>query len=58
MSKKKKVKFNPSKFHVKSELESLGCSDKFIKKLYKDPNYDNGFYTLDNIPPNKIKKIK
>lgn len=32
-------------------------SDKFIKKLYKDPNYINGFYVLDNIPKNKISEI-
>jgi hypothetical protein len=32
-------------------------SDNFIKKLYKDPNYENGFYTLENIPPDKLKII-
>lgn len=32
-------------------------SEQFIKSLYKDPNYENGYYTLDNIPPNKIKLV-
>lgn len=33
-------------------------SDKFIDKLYKDINYnERGYYTLENIPPNKIKYI-
>lgn len=27
-------------------------------RLYKDPNYDNGYYTLNNIPPKAIKIIK
>ena len=27
-------------------------------KLYKDPNYDNGYYTLNNIPPQSIQKVK
>lgn len=27
-------------------------------KLYKDPNYDNGYYTLNNIPPQAIKIVK
>lgn len=26
--------------------------------LYSDPNYKNGYYTLDNIPPDKIKIIE
>jgi hypothetical protein len=32
-------------------------SDDFIKNLYKDPNYVKGYFTIDNIPPNKIKII-
>lgn len=32
--------------------------DNVIKKLYKDPNYINGYYTLDNIPPKYIKVVK
>lgn len=27
-------------------------------KLYRDPNYYNGYYTLNNIPPQAIKIIK
>lgn len=27
-------------------------------RLYKDPNYDYGYYTLNNIPPQAIKKVK
>lgn len=52
---KEKRKYHKNTYPVIYEIDN---SDKFIKKLYKDPNYDNGFYTLDNIPPNKIKKIK
>jgi len=26
-----------------------------ISKLYKDPNYNGGFYLLENIPPIYIK---
>jgi hypothetical protein len=33
-------------------------SDSFIKKLYKDPNYENGFYTLENIKPDKISIVE
>jgi hypothetical protein len=27
-------------------------------KLYTDPNYPQGYYTLNNIPPQAIEKIK
>ena len=27
-------------------------------KLYTDPNYEHGYYTLNNIPPQAIKKVK
>jgi hypothetical protein len=27
-------------------------------KLYTDPNYINGYYTLNNIPPQAIEKVK
>lgn len=27
-------------------------------KLYTDPNYEQGYYTLNNIPPQAIKKVK
>lgn len=27
-------------------------------KLYRDPNFNGGFYTLDNIPPSHIKVIE
>ena len=27
-------------------------------QLYKDPNFIEGYYTLNNIPPNAIKRIK
>lgn len=27
-------------------------------RLYKDPNYEYGYYTLNNIPPQAIKKVK
>ena len=52
---KEKRKYYKNTYPVIYEIDN---SDKFIKNLYKDPNYDNGFYTLDNIPPNKIKIIK
>ena len=52
---KEKRKYYKNTYPVIYEIDN---SDKFIKNLYKDPNYDNGFYTLDNISPNKIKIIK
>jgi hypothetical protein len=52
---KEKRKYHKNTYPVIYEIDN---SDKFIKNLYKDPNYDNGFYTLDNISPNKIKIIK
>jgi hypothetical protein len=27
-------------------------------KLYTDPNYEHGYYTLNNIPPQAIEKVK
>lgn len=36
MSKKKKEKYNPSKHHTRQDLESIGCSEKFIKKFMKE----------------------
>jgi hypothetical protein len=33
-------------------------SDKFINKLYIDPNSIDVYFIIDNIPPNKIKIIK
>jgi hypothetical protein len=27
-------------------------------KLYTDPNYIHGYYTLNNIPPQAIEKVK
>lgn len=29
-------------------------SNDFIKNLYRDPNYLSGYFTIDNIPPDKI----
>ena len=31
--------------------------DYFIDKLYKDINYENGYFTLTNIHANRIKKL-
>lgn len=40
-------------------IYEIDNSDKRIDKLYKDINYnEKGYYTLDNIPPNKIKIVK
>jgi hypothetical protein len=33
-------------------------SDGFISKIYKDPNYSGGYYTLTNIPKDKLKQVK
>lgn len=33
-------------------------STNIIYKLYKDVNYDKGYFILDNIPSNKIKIMK
>lgn len=33
---KKKDQYNPSKHYVRQELESIGCSEKFIKKYMKE----------------------
>lgn len=38
-------------------IYEIDNSDGFIDKLYKDPNYDNGYYTLENIHKNKLKII-
>jgi hypothetical protein len=32
-------------------------SDDFIKNLYRDPNYLSGYFTIDNIPPDRIRVI-
>jgi hypothetical protein len=52
---KRKRKYDKKTIPVILEIDN---SDKFIKALYKDPNYNEGFWTLDNIPPNKISQIK
>jgi hypothetical protein len=38
------------------DLYEISLDDKFI--IHSDPNYDKGFYTYDNISPEKIKLIK
>lgn len=48
---KDKRKYNKNTIPIIFEIDN---SKHFIKKLYKDPNYEHGFYTLDNIPPNKL----
>lgn len=37
------------------KIETTLIPDYF--KLYKDPNFKNGYYTMNNIPPNVIEKI-
>lgn len=40
-------------------IYEIDNSDKNINKLYVDINYEQkGYYTLNNIPPSKIKQIK
>ena len=51
---KRKRKYDKDTKPIIFEIDN---SDKFIKNLYKDPNYENGFYTLENIPPDKLKII-
>jgi len=51
---KQNKKYNKNTIPVIFEIDN---SDKFINKLYKDPNYIGGFYMLDNIPPSKIKIV-
>ena len=43
--------------NTKPVIFEIDNSDKFINKLYKDPNYEGGFYILENIPPGRIKII-
>lgn len=52
---KKKYKKNTN--FVIFEIDN---TDQFIKNLYKDPRYDNGYYVIDNIPPtyNNIQILK
>ena len=44
--------------NIKPIIYQIDNSDGFIKFLYKDPDYNLGFYVLENIPPDKIKIIK
>ena len=32
-------------------------SNDFIKNLYRDPNYSSGYFTIDNIPSDRIRVI-
>lgn len=43
-----------SKINDKWVIYKIDTSDLDIK-LYRDPNYENGYYTIDNIPMSKIK---
>lgn len=52
---KQKRKYNKDTTPIIFEIDN---SEHFIKKLYKDPNYEKGFYVLDNIPPNKISTLE
>lgn len=52
---REKKKYDKNTYPVIFEIDN---SEQFIKKLYKDSNYENGFYILDNIPPDKISIIK
>jgi len=40
--------------NIKWIIYEIDTSELNIK-LYKDPNYNNGYYIIDNIHPNKIK---
>lgn len=51
---KEKRKFNKNTIPIIFKIDN---TNSCIKTLYKDPNYDRGYYTLDNIPPNKISII-
>lgn len=51
---KQKRKYKKDTIPIIFEIDN---SDQFINKLYKDPNYTDGYYVLDNIPPEKIKII-
>lgn len=51
---KNKRKFDRKTIPVIFEIDN---SDQFIEKLYNDPNYDKGFYTLSNIPNDKISIV-
>lgn len=51
---KQKRKYDKNTEPIIFEIDN---SEQFIKSLYKDPNYENGYYTLDNIPPSKISLV-
>lgn len=38
-------------------IVEIDNSDDFIKTLYVDPNYKDGYFIVENIPPNKIKVL-
>lgn len=47
-------KFNIDDKWIIYEVDTINLT----MKLYSDPNYKNGFYILDNIPPGNIKIIE
>jgi hypothetical protein len=50
-------KTQKSKINTKWVIYQIDTNDLDIK-LYKDPNYENGYYVIDNIPKDNIKIIE
>jgi hypothetical protein len=50
-------KNDKNKKDIEPFVLEIDNSDKNIIH-YKDPNYSNGYYTLSNIQPNKIKVLE
>ena len=42
------------KMDISPVIFEIDNSNDFIKNLYRDPNYSNGYFTIDNISPDKI----
>jgi len=51
------TKTKKSKIDTKWIIYEIDTNNLSIN-LYKDPNYDNGYYIIDNIPKEKIKIIE
>ena len=52
------LKANDNKNNLSKQymLLEISLKDEYI--IHTDPNYNNGFFTYENIPPNNIKIIK
>ena len=51
-------KLNNKKYRKNTKWIIYEISNTSNLKLYKDPRYINGYYTLENINPQDIKEIK